>query len=331
MLNSLILSFLNQDFHDSELCIVDDNSQDNTKEIVSQFQRKDSRIKYFYNDSNIGFSKNFLKSIMMSTGEFVVTLGDDDLLLRRDALRTYVKIFESFPDVYFVYSNLTQVDSNNAFDFAHRFFEKDILLASGKESLSQMWLRSMVISGMGLRKFNGIEQLYPKQDMLFPQVEFIGRILLNHSAYGVASYLCGFRAHEQQLGYFAIKGKRIKSYEQHSNIELFSIWKKLHEAAPETVPNKNIIEKHLISSFTTNVINEKIRVGNRRVTQNMLMLQERSLNARFSLPLWSSFIASILVPSRFLRVIKNQTKHLIINKFYKNEKDDFEKLEIGLG
>jgi len=328
MLRMLILSFLNQDFRDSELCIVDDNSGDDTRAIVSYFQARDSRIKYFCNKSNIGFCKNLLKSIMMSTGKYIVMLGDDDLLLRRDALRRYVEVFEKFPDVYFVYANLMQVDSNNNFDFAYRYFTRDVKFLPRKDSLSKIWLRSMVITGAGVRKFKSIEQLYPKQDMLFPQVELIGRILLKHSAYGVASYLCAFRAHEEQLGYFAIKGQRIKSTEKHSNVELFSIWKKLCTTAPDIVPWKSLVEKHLINSFTTNIINEKIRTGNRRATQNMLFLLKRSHRAKFSLPLWTSALTSVLLPSCLLQVMKNRAKQLLIKRFYQSEKRNFEKLEI---
>lgn len=54
-IGTAIQSMLDQSYNNLEIIIVDDNSKDNTKEIVSQFERKDNRIKYYllpYDDSH---------------------------------------------------------------------------------------------------------------------------------------------------------------------------------------------------------------------------------------------------------------------------------------
>ena len=74
-----ILSVLAQSYQDWEMIIVDDGSTDRTSEIVSSFQEKDSRIKYFYNATNKGsaFSRNI--ALQKAQGEWIAFLDSDDL------------------------------------------------------------------------------------------------------------------------------------------------------------------------------------------------------------------------------------------------------------
>ncbi|MFA5948309.1 MAG: glycosyltransferase family 2 protein [Candidatus Gracilibacteria bacterium] len=65
-----------------EICISDNGSSDNTKEVVMDFKKKyPCIIKYNRNEKDIGFEKNILKLIEMSEGEFIWLFGDDDLLV----------------------------------------------------------------------------------------------------------------------------------------------------------------------------------------------------------------------------------------------------------
>jgi len=51
LLARAIKSVLNQTFQDFELIIVDDGSTDNTSEVVEEFEKKDSRIKYIWQEN----------------------------------------------------------------------------------------------------------------------------------------------------------------------------------------------------------------------------------------------------------------------------------------
>lgn len=72
-------SIIAQTYENWELIIVDDNSSDNTEEIVKQY--KDSRIKYYRNDSNKGaaVSRNF--ALSLAKGKWIAFLDSDDLWL----------------------------------------------------------------------------------------------------------------------------------------------------------------------------------------------------------------------------------------------------------
>ena len=63
-----------------QVCISNNGSEDNTREVVLGFQRKyPDLIKYNENKENLGFDANMVKALEMSDGNFVWTFGDDDL------------------------------------------------------------------------------------------------------------------------------------------------------------------------------------------------------------------------------------------------------------
>lgn len=76
MLGAAIQSVLNQTFQDFEIVIVDDNSGDDTQEVVRGFS--DPRIRYIAHRTNwrVGAARN--TGVLNSSGQFVAFLDDDD-------------------------------------------------------------------------------------------------------------------------------------------------------------------------------------------------------------------------------------------------------------
>lgn len=81
-----IQSILAQDFKNFEIIVVDNNSSDNTKELIDSL--KDKRIKYFKNPVNIGVIKNIQKAIDYSTGQYLLFQSDDDFMIKSNTLST---------------------------------------------------------------------------------------------------------------------------------------------------------------------------------------------------------------------------------------------------
>ena len=75
-----IESVQKQTYHNWEMIIVDDNSQDSTLDIIDKYLY-DSRIKVYTNDSNmkVAFSRNL--AIKNSKGRYIAFLDSDDLWL----------------------------------------------------------------------------------------------------------------------------------------------------------------------------------------------------------------------------------------------------------
>lgn len=69
-------SVLEQTFRDFEVIVVDDASQDNTKEVVASFA--DERVKYIKHDKNRGGSAARNSGIKAAKGKYIAFLDDDD-------------------------------------------------------------------------------------------------------------------------------------------------------------------------------------------------------------------------------------------------------------
>lgn len=72
-----INSVLAQTYTNWELIIVDDCSQDNTDEIITEY--KDNRIKYIKNDTNVGAAISRNIALRMAKGKWIAFLDSDDL------------------------------------------------------------------------------------------------------------------------------------------------------------------------------------------------------------------------------------------------------------
>ena len=58
-LKELLDSILNQTYKNIRLIISDDCSKDNTREILEEYAKKDSRIVLYAQEHNLGYVKNF--------------------------------------------------------------------------------------------------------------------------------------------------------------------------------------------------------------------------------------------------------------------------------
>ncbi|MEI7451808.1 MAG: glycosyltransferase family 2 protein [Candidatus Falkowbacteria bacterium] len=74
-----IESILNQAFNDFEFIIIDDCSTDKTWEIIQEYAQKDSRIKAFHNEKNLGIAGNRNKLKKIAQGEYVIWQDADDV------------------------------------------------------------------------------------------------------------------------------------------------------------------------------------------------------------------------------------------------------------
>jgi len=99
LLKRAINSVLNQTFKDFELIVVDDNSADDTKEVVNRFGAGDSRIKYIRHKRNKGGSAARNTGIKHAKGEYIALLDDDDEWLP-EKLEKQLNKFSELPSEY---------------------------------------------------------------------------------------------------------------------------------------------------------------------------------------------------------------------------------------
>jgi glycosyltransferase involved in cell wall biosynthesis len=74
-----VLALRNPDF---EIIVCDNLSTDDTRSVVARFS--DPRLKYSCSDKRLTMPQNFERGLKLATGEFIMTIGDDDLLIEEN-------------------------------------------------------------------------------------------------------------------------------------------------------------------------------------------------------------------------------------------------------
>jgi glycosyltransferase involved in cell wall biosynthesis len=98
-------SILASSYTNFELIIVDDCSSDNTVSIAKSFEAKDSRVRVFINDKNLGDYPNRNKAASYASGKYIKYLDSDDIMYPH-CLDIMVSSMEQFPDAAFGLSSI---------------------------------------------------------------------------------------------------------------------------------------------------------------------------------------------------------------------------------
>lgn len=73
-------SVLSQTYTSFEVVVVDDQSTDETMDIINSYAKKDPRIRVFRNEHNLGLVQNWNHCIELARGEWIKFVFQDDLL-----------------------------------------------------------------------------------------------------------------------------------------------------------------------------------------------------------------------------------------------------------
>ena len=95
-ISEAIESILGQTFADFEFIIIDDGSSDSTSGIIASY--KDSRIRYFRNEKNLGIVGALNRGLALAAGEYIARMDADDISLP-ERFQTQCAYMEKHPDV----------------------------------------------------------------------------------------------------------------------------------------------------------------------------------------------------------------------------------------
>jgi len=140
-INTSIESVINQTYNDLECIIVDDGSEDNTKEIVRRFVEQDNRVKYFYKE-NGGASSARNYGINIAKGKWIQFLDDDDWLYDKKLEKQleYVKNRNSSYENIIIYSDW---DVYREDDEGELHFEREVIVGNlSKEELIKWFVEN---------------------------------------------------------------------------------------------------------------------------------------------------------------------------------------------
>ena len=93
-IKSSLLSIINQSFKIFEIIVINDNSNDNTQNIIEQIQNKDKRIKLINHPNNMGLYASRADAVLSANGKYILLMDPDDILLNQNLfqqINTYNK------------------------------------------------------------------------------------------------------------------------------------------------------------------------------------------------------------------------------------------------
>jgi glycosyltransferase involved in cell wall biosynthesis len=158
IIGETIDSILSQTFRDFELIICDDKSPDGTLKVLRDYAKKDSRVKVYENEKNLGYTGNLEECRKQASGEYIYLMGNDDILSPIALERTY-EAFQMDPDVGAVTRQFYSFEDKNI-DKPVRVFgwsldpEKDRVysISESREIFISIYATVGQLSGLAMRR-----------------------------------------------------------------------------------------------------------------------------------------------------------------------------------
>ncbi len=159
LLRRAIKSVLNQSYPYFKICVYDNASGDETKEIVSELTKNEARITYHCQPENIGALNNFNYGLSRVTTPFFSLISDDDVLLP-NFFEIALEGFQNSPEAKFISTQVIAITENgkvvgrNPNYFPPGFYEPyngfKQMIRFGPPTWTGILFRKELISGIGL-------------------------------------------------------------------------------------------------------------------------------------------------------------------------------------
>ncbi len=199
-------SILNQSVKVDEIVVCEDNSTDNTNEILEKYNKANPGLfKILHNSQNLGSNKNAEKAIQHCNGDIVFLSDHDDEWLPNKVERT-LQYFEQNPQINGVFSNgylmnaQSEIDTKNALWDSMSF---PFTQLKNNSALLREYIHTNENSATGAamafrRKLSFLDQPFPSIKFLIHD-RWISMNLSNDNSLGfVEDKLIKYRLHPKQ-------------------------------------------------------------------------------------------------------------------------------------
>lgn len=109
-------SVINQTYPNIELLIADDCSTDNSVEKIQNWLQHYPKVHFSANEKNLGNTKTFNQLAKKATGEYIIDLAADDVLLP-NCVEKQIEIFQKskYKNLGIVYGNIIEINQDGTF------------------------------------------------------------------------------------------------------------------------------------------------------------------------------------------------------------------------
>jgi hypothetical protein len=185
VLPALLDSILNQDFDDFNIVIAEDFSPERQAiaAIVAEYQQRvGDMLKYQENLQTLGYDGNLRTLVELATGDYVLFMGNDDLLAP-GALSAIAAAVQERQDVGVVLRSYSSFVSNPDQPVqVFRYFGEDRVFPPGPDTVVTFFRRCVFISGMVFKRSSAAACFTARFDgTLLYQQHLVGHILRQES------------------------------------------------------------------------------------------------------------------------------------------------------
>ena len=169
--STCLLSLINQTLDDIEIILIDDNSTDNSLNILLDYAKKYPNIKVYHNEKNIGQGASRNRGLSLATGEYIGFVDSDDYIRNTMYEDMYKAVLNNnYPEVVTTEIMFVKDDS-----YANRDLE---FLSIGKEKIinpiqdrSAVIFESPAVCNKIFRR-DTLKDFYFVEDSLFEDIPF---------------------------------------------------------------------------------------------------------------------------------------------------------------
>lgn len=220
-----IESVCKQTYPSFEVILLDDNSTDNSRDIIASFREHEKVSHIVYNDHNVGAFRQWKRGIELAQGKYIWIAESDDVA-DPDFLTRLMQPFKNDDSLILSYCRSRLIDASgddiglhcwmNKLDSVR--WKKDYIADAGLEVKKYLRYRNTICnaSSVVFKKTPGIEELIPVDmdfcgDWLFWKrfLEQKGKIAYTHKA------LSFFRDHSQTTRAVSTIDRELKRYNEY--------------------------------------------------------------------------------------------------------------------
>ena len=316
VINETIQSILSQDFTNFEIIIVDDNSKDNTEEVI--FKIDDIRVKFYKNSVNLGYPKNLEKCRQQATGDIIYLMGQDDILAKGALSSTY-EAFMLSDDIGAVTRPYYWFDEEitkpvRAKDQFNKNEDSIISIHDGDEAVIAVFKTLDQLSGLAYRK-NYMD--IPFHEDIFPcHIYPFASIFKKHKIMYLKDYTIAVRIQSSQT-------RKISSIYEKSPIQS---WVDMFENVFYETEFANLKQKCIKNFVAVNYVG-LIQIKNyakyRYLLREILLLIKYRRNNLCNVQFWFFSIGTMVSPSCLLIPLVDIYKNKISSKLLRNIKFNY--------
>ncbi|HRG53175.1 MAG TPA: glycosyltransferase [Bacteroidia bacterium] len=204
-------SALGQTYVNFEVLIVDDQSTDDTAQIVETYSKRDDRIRLYRNEKNLGLVGNWNKCLELSKGEWIKFIFQDDFM-EPDCLETFMSFISEDTQLlvsqrsFVLYENATADEKHYYYNLLRTL--ENTYCVSGQSQASAQVISKTAVENIALnfigepsltmfRKQALIQTGYFNEDLQqICDLEFFLRMASHTGLTYIPKKLCHFRIHE---------------------------------------------------------------------------------------------------------------------------------------